>query len=462
MKKKLNFLEHSTISNPNNRIVIMNIASSISIKGFAAIIGVVSFPLIINYFKNDLILGTWYTLFSILNWILMFDIGIGNGLRNHLVKAIVNKDETLAKQYISSAYFVLGIISSFILLVGLILVFWLDWNAILTISQSIVSKNTLIVSILLIFITIVLQFWLRIIHSILYAIQKTALSNLLTLISSVLFLTYLLFIDFNTNNDRFLFASIAQLISINLPLIIITFLVFSTFLKDSVPSLKFCKLEYAKPILSLGGEFFVIQIFLLIISSSNEILINSLYSPGDVVSFQIYNKLFFLIIMIFSIFTQPIWSAITKAYSERNYLWVKSAYIYVLGFAFITSVFVIVIGLFMQPIIDLWLGNNSIEILIFDLFPFVVVCIVTLFINSFTTVANGLGKIRVQTYCVFIGAILKIVLSFVMSNFTSSWSVIIYSQMIALVPLLLIQGVATSQTIMKLGKQNQMEVSNAN
>lgn len=91
------------INNENNRVILSNALGSLFIKGGALIISLLTMPAYIKYFNNQETLGLWFTILSVLMWVLAFDLGIGNGLRNHLVYALANKDNILAKKYISSA-----------------------------------------------------------------------------------------------------------------------------------------------------------------------------------------------------------------------------------------------------------------------------------------------------------------------------------------------------------------------
>ena len=88
--------------------VMKNITGGIILKGLGLIISFASMPVYIKFFNNDEVLGLWFTILSILTWVLTFDFGIGNGLRNHLVKPIEDKDTRSIKEYISSAYITLG------------------------------------------------------------------------------------------------------------------------------------------------------------------------------------------------------------------------------------------------------------------------------------------------------------------------------------------------------------------
>lgn len=72
----------------NNKGIVANIVAAFGIKGLGMIVNMLSMPLYIDYFGNNMILGLWFTILTVVNWILSFDVGIGNGLRNHLTKAL--------------------------------------------------------------------------------------------------------------------------------------------------------------------------------------------------------------------------------------------------------------------------------------------------------------------------------------------------------------------------------------
>ncbi|KMK90187.1 hypothetical protein VL03_22060, partial [Rossellomorea marisflavi] len=99
MLKYLN--KYKTTGNENTKIIVSNAFGAFIVKGGSLIISLITLPAYIKYFGDQNILGFWFTLLSILTWILTFDLGIGNGLRNNLVHALVKRDELLAKRYIT-------------------------------------------------------------------------------------------------------------------------------------------------------------------------------------------------------------------------------------------------------------------------------------------------------------------------------------------------------------------------
>ena len=66
----------------------LSVAANAGIKVLALIVSLLSTPLTMSFFSNDTVLGAWFTVLSVLNWISFFDFGIGNGLRNDLTYAL--------------------------------------------------------------------------------------------------------------------------------------------------------------------------------------------------------------------------------------------------------------------------------------------------------------------------------------------------------------------------------------
>ena len=165
----------------NSKVIARNVLYAFIIKGLALGISFFSTPLFISYFHNNEILGVWYTMLSVLTWFLSFDFGVSNGLRNNLVKAISSKNDDNIRNVISSGVAAVGTVSLILYLIGLILINNVDLNRIYNIHGNIVDVKILRISTIMIFSSIMLRFFLNIVNTIFYALQKSAINNLIAL-----------------------------------------------------------------------------------------------------------------------------------------------------------------------------------------------------------------------------------------------------------------------------------------
>lgn len=434
----------------DNKILVNNIAGTLLVKGIAMSITLFTMPAYINYFENKEAVGIWFSLVSVLNWILTFDLGIGNGLRNNLVGALSEKNNNLTKKLISSAYYFLGIVSLFLLVIGNICLEFVDVNKILNISLSVFSPGVLRYCVRIVFSGIILQFFLRIITSILYAMRKTALTNLLTLISSASMLLFVLTCRPVNLENRLILLSYAQIITTCLPLLITTVIIFMTALKNNIPSIKAFDWYTGKKIMNLGGQFLIVQICLMIITSTNEILISRLSDVSYVVEYQAYYRVFYMVVTLFSLICQPMWSSFTQAHVNKQFRWIKKTYRKFQLIAIFCSLIAVFTAFIFDKLALIWLGENVVRSSILYSIVFSTFTITSLWINTASCLANGLNKLYCQIRWSIIGAIVKIPLSLLFVKLTGDWIGVVIANIIALLPLLIFQSIQNEKTLKKL------------
>lgn len=84
LKRISNIFDH-------NRQVIKNMLGAFLVKGASLVVSLILLPMYIRFFNDKTSLGLWYTILSVLNWVTLFDLGLGHGLRNKLPMAIEKK-----------------------------------------------------------------------------------------------------------------------------------------------------------------------------------------------------------------------------------------------------------------------------------------------------------------------------------------------------------------------------------
>ncbi len=417
-----------------NKNVILNMIGAFLVKGGSLIISVILFPLYLNFFENQEVLGIWYTILSLLNWIIVFDLGLGQGLRNQLPPAIEENNRVKIHACISTTYILMTLVALVISVVGYFVIPLVNWNDIFNIETSVVSNDTLVLCVRIIFVGIMLQIVLKIIASILYALQKSAMVNLLALSSNVIILIALIFAPAKDISSNLITMSIINVVAANLPYVVTTIVVFSSILKDSIPSLRSFSRKYVHEIWNIGMSLLWLQIVFMVVSSCNEFLITSFTDPANVVEYQAYYKIFKTAAMIVSLALTPIWSAVTKAQAQNNYKWILKIYkIFLIGTAacFVAELCIIP---FLQFGMNLWLGQGVIEVKNMYAVVFVFSSVIFVLHNVNTAIGNGLSYFKIQMIWMTVAAVVFVPLSYFIVRVTGSWIGVVIANVLSMLP----------------------------
>ena len=105
-----------SISATRTKSIKKNVIVMMLIKGLSMLISFLYVPLLYNTFDTTSY-GVWLTLTSLVSWVAMFDVGLGNGLRNKLAESLAQGDNVLAKKYVSTAYVYITILVSCLIIV---------------------------------------------------------------------------------------------------------------------------------------------------------------------------------------------------------------------------------------------------------------------------------------------------------------------------------------------------------
>jgi O-antigen/teichoic acid export membrane protein len=424
----------------DSKTVALNAAGGLIIKGSSILIGLFTTPAYMRYFSDNAVLGVWYSMLSVLTWIMYFDMGIGNGLRNKLVECISTKNYEKGRRYISSAYIFLVAIALIVGFVLCILNKLIDWNKFFNIDVNNISKQTLALSVVTLLLGILIQLVLRMITSIMYALQKSFVTNLLAVITNGIQLIFVSVCNRTGNNNDLVVLAVVHILTVNIPLLFVTIFVFCTTLKKMRPSFKFFDINLAKETFSLGSKFLVLQILAMLLSTSYiTYLINKLISAESVVEYNIYYKIYSQFYTVFGIIMAPIWSAVTKAMVENNNIWIKKVvktYSGIIALLF-TSQFILFPIL--QFFFDFWLGDKTIPVDYRIMLVFTINTGVLMAYLFLSQLSNGLNELTIQFRTMILAAVLLTVFSIVLSYWFNHFIVVIIAQILALLPYIIIQ-----------------------
>lgn len=430
-----------------NRSVFYNMAGAFFVKGISLIFSLLTMPAYIHFFKNQTILGIWFTILSILNWVLMFDLGLGNGLRNKLPKALADNDKRVAREYISTTYFSTICVVTIFTTICFILFPIINWNDVFNVDPAIIKNEVLLSSVKIVFVGIMFQLILKLISSISFAIQKSAIVNLISLITNIIILIFIKILPSSTLEENIYRISWINVIAVNLPLVILTIIYFKVHLKGLSPKISFVRKDFIVELLKIGLSLLWLQLIFMVISSTNEFLISYFTTPDAVVEYQAYFKIFNSVATVFSLALTPIWSAVTKAQIEKRYIWIKKIYKLFLGSTCVCIALNFCIIPFLQKIFNVWLGDSMVIANVFYSAIFAVSSGIFILHNVNTSIGNGMSYFRIQMILMTLAAIVDIPLAYLFVQLTGGWIGVVIANIIALIPYEFLAPVFTMKKI---------------
>lgn len=391
----------------NSKIVLKNIGFGILFKPISILLSFIITPITISLLGNS-IYGLWATILSIISWISFFDVGIGNGLRNHLSTAISKKDYDSAKQYIATGYIVIIFISIFLIGILTLFAYFFDWKAIL--NTNLYSRKELSIVLVINFIFISINFVLKLVTTIFYSLQKSFISSIIQISHQALVLFGVLYLTNNGYTKDLVAISIVYGLASICVNMIFTLILFITNAELRFKCSDFKKSKI-RELSDLGVRFFIIQIAAMIIFTTDNLIISNLFGPEEVTPYNITYKLFSVITIIHTIIITPIWSAVTKANSENNKNWIRLVIKKQNHLQLLIIIASLVLVMFFHRIVGIWLGGNTVNISFFLVISYAFYTVLSTWCNSYSYIMNGLGLVNFQLVIAIIQGVVNIPLS---------------------------------------------------
>ena len=379
---------------------------SLFFRGASILLSFTLVPLTIDYIKPD-IYGVWLTLSSLVGWIAMLDIGISNGLKNKLSESLAAKNYAQGKMYVSTTYLIIGFIAIGLVCIYLIFHQLVNWQSVF--NSPFISENKLRKVVSIVAILFLLKFVADIINVVAAAFQMVAVSSFLLFLSN-LGLTLSVWILSKTTEPNLVFLAVCLSLIPLLITVISSLFLFNTSFKNVKPSLKKINFKQSRGILSLGWQFFVLQIVVIIIFQTDNIIIAQFFEPKQVTNFNVAYKYYSILAIVFSIVIAPYWTAFNEAYFKNEISWIKSSIRKLITF-FLASILASILMIAVSAsFFRMWVGNEvkiSISLSIW-------LCLYIAIMNwssIFSNFLNGIGKIRLQMILAPLVGVINIFLS---------------------------------------------------
>lgn len=400
------------ISSARTKNIVEHVSYSILYKIGSVLANFLLVPLAITYLNSEKY-GIWLTLSSVITWFSFFDVGLGNGLRNKFAEAKAKGEYKLAQAYVSSAYFTLG--SLCVVLIGIILLInpILDWTALFNTADTL--KKELGILIPLVFSFFCLRLVIKLITSIYLADQHHSIQNKVQFFIQAGSLACIWLLTKAGGSSLLIFGAIYSALPVAV-LLVLNLFAFSNTYQKFKPKLSLWKKEYLEDILGLGFRFFIIQIAVLVLFSTDNFIITKLFGPAKVVPYNIANKYFSIVTMAYGILMTPYWSSFTEAYTNNDYDWIKESVRSIQKLWLLVPFGLIIMIVISHWFYDFWVGEKVSV-------PFYVTISMALFValktfnDIYVSFLNGVGKISLQLILSCISIIVNIPLSIYLADY---------------------------------------------
>ncbi len=390
--KKLRSIVHS--SNQRTAKAQKNIAGSLVLKVLSILISLQVVPLTIDYL-SPATYGIWLTVSSMVAWLAYFNLGFSGGFRNQFTKSLAENNVPLARKYLSTTYVALATVFSILMVVVLIVNhFFLDWAHILNLPPAYSAELKPVFALLVVFFCV--NIVSEVFYSMLQADQSPAWASLYQTIGQGLALVGILILTATSEGSLYNLAwAVAGIPCVWLIGVSIVNFRFHKRYHRFTPAWHCVRRSLVRNILSIGLQFFLIMVSMLLIFQLINVMLTRELGPLAAAQYNIAFKYFSILNMGFAIILQPLWPAFTDAFTKKDYAWMnnirrKLEYLWLLCIPAV-GIMLLCSGW----VYKIWIAD-SIEV------PFSLSIAMGIFIlcstlgNAYMYMINGTGKLRIQ------------------------------------------------------------------
>jgi O-antigen/teichoic acid export membrane protein len=382
-------------------------------RGLIVVVNLIAVRLAINYLGAERY-GAWMAISSLLVWITIADFGLGNGLTNALSKAYANENEEMACRAVTTAFWLLVIISFGLWLALGSVALLVDWGWVLNVkSPSAQSEINLAVFVAL-FITL-LGFPFSVVERVYRSFQEGAIANYWSSAGSVLSIIALV-IATRANGDLvwlvLAFSGMGVLVQIASAIYL-----FGFHRRWLMPNIAAFDRENWRALANASLQLFVLQIAALIVLQTDNIVIARVLGAEAVTPYSVTWRLFSYATLALTFTLPALWPAYAEAIARGDIAWIRHAFYRSTALnLIITSVITIVLIVAGQMLVRLWTGREE-AVAPWWVFIWMglwgVINVVT---NSTATLMSGVGRLKGQMVYGTTTAIVNLILSILLAQ----------------------------------------------
>jgi O-antigen/teichoic acid export membrane protein len=373
--------------------ILQSALTALAGRGVALLVSIISVPLTIGYLGVERY-GVWIALSTLLTWLTLADLGLGNGLLNAVSEAYGQKRPDLAQRRVATAFWMLVVVAG---IAGAALALswpWLDWATLFGVVSP-QARAEIGPALALAAGLALLNLPLGIGQRVLNAYQEGTVSNFWVAAGNIASLVGVVWVSQSEGG-----LSALVLGFFGLPTLIAgagLVWLFGAYKPWLRPDWRAIDLNDWRRLFQTGLEFFVLQIATLILFQTDNLVISYFLGADQVPGYSLVYRLFNYVLVLQALVLNPLWPAYAEAVSRGDWAWVRKTFRRALLWGMLMVVLMVVILLFaVQPLIRLWTGG-VIEVSLPLAALMALWTALACWGNTFAFLQNGLGRIRIQT-----------------------------------------------------------------
>lgn len=396
-------------------LIKKNIMMALIVKVGSICCTMVLVPMTIN-FVNPVQYGIWLTISSVVTWMHFFDVGFSNGLRNKLTEALAKDRIAQGRSYVSTTYAMLTAIFGTLMAVLLVLAWTINLTSILGIDDGYDHDLKMAMTTLVCYFCI--NMVVRTLSFVLMAKQQSAMSSLFDFLGQLLVLVSIWMLNGAIDGSLFVLSLTLCIPPLTVWVIASVFFYAGRY-RQLCPRLSLVKMSDTKILLNLGVKFFIIQIAYIIQFQTSTFLIGKLFSMLEVTSYNLAHRYFNVLYMVFFLSIEPLWSAVTDAWTNNDRAWIRrvvNKYLMLASICLIGGLLMLSIS---DWIYDLWINRhvNQLVEIPFKLSAWMFAYVgTTILAQVFVSFVNGIGALKIQFFTSLISPIVFIAATLIMAN----------------------------------------------
>lgn len=306
-------------SETRSRRLLVGIVSSVATRSLTALSPLLLIPVTLPALGNAQF-GVWMTVVAVTGMIAWADLGLGSGLLTKLSGSIASDDKSKSRQYVSSAYGVVGLIAIVLLLFLWVFGRSLNWSDMLGASPGPSSENASSISIICLSLYAA-NIPVSLIHRVQFAAQMVTRSNLWQGAGGVASLLLAIGAVQTGQSDLTIVAAASS--GPLLMNILNTIDIFTRVLPHLRPSPRFFQAQRARTLVALGLKFFILSIVTSVALSSDNLIVAHSLGANSVTELAVPARVLGAMGLLITLVNLPLWPANAEAIARGDTAWVQ-------------------------------------------------------------------------------------------------------------------------------------------